>query len=553
VRVFGGYNRPTMAAPQRRLGGWGFEGQAFAPSQQLLAWLEQRVGPARYPVAERAAPPPDMPPADLGPLPAEISDDGFDRLAHARGQGLPDVLRLRSGLVPALPDGVCRPRDAAEVARVLNACAERGVKVIPWGGGTSVTGGVNVLAGESPVLSLDLERLAGISSLDTVSSLATFGPGTRGPAVEAALAKHGLTLGHFPQSWELATVGGWVVTRSSGQESLGYGRIEDMVAGLELHSPAGLLRVAARPASAAGPDLARLVMGSEGRLGVVTEVTLRVRPCPAVTEVAGAIVPDLEKGMEVVRRLVRDGVRLTMVRLSDAPETAVAMAVGVGASPLRPLIDRYLRLRGVGNEACLLLFGAAGDPDEVEARLDEARETVREHRGVSLGRRPGRQWLRDRFRHPYLRESLLDIGYATDTLETAAPWSAAAGLRDKVVAAITVALEDEDERVAVLCHVSHPYRDGASLYFTFFFRCAEDTGATIARWARIKRAATATLVASGATLSHHHGIGQWHAPWLEREIGPLGRATLEAASAIFDPSQIMNPRVLLDPLDRLES
>jgi alkyldihydroxyacetonephosphate synthase len=322
-----------------------------------------------------------------------------------------------------------------------------------------------------------------------------------------------------------------VVTRSSGQESLGYGRIEDMVAGLELHSPAGPLLLAARPASAAGPDLARLVIGSEGRFGVVTEVTLRVRQRPPVTEVVGALLPDFERGLETVRKLVRDGVCLTMIRLSDAPETAVAMAVGVGASPLRPLIDRYLRLRGVGSEACLLLFGAAGDPDEVEARLDEARETVREHRGVSLGRRPGRQWLRDRFRHPYLRESLLDIGYAT----------------------ITVALEDEDERVAVLCHVSHPYRDGASLYFTFFFRCAEDTGATIARWARIKRAATATLVASGATLSHHHGIGQWHAPWLEREIGPLGRATLEAASAIFDPSQIMNPRVLLDPLDRLES
>jgi len=551
--VFDGYNRPTMTASRRRLGGWGFEGVSFAPSLQLMAWLEQRIGPAQHPVAQRAAPPPDMPPADLGPLPAEVSDDLLDRLAHARGQGLPDVLRLRSGLVPALPDGVCRPRDAAEVARVLKACTERGVKVIPWGGGTSVTGGVNVLAGEAPVLSLDLERLAGLGSLDEVSGLATFGPGTRGPAVEGALAEHGLTLGHFPQSWELATVGGWVVTRSSGQESLGYGRIEDMVAGLELHSPAGPLRVAARPASAAGPDLARLVMGSEGRLGVVTEVTLRVRSRPSITEVVGALLPDLARGLDVVRTLVRGGVRLTMIRLSDAPETAVAMAVGVGASPLRPLVERYLRLRGVGDGACLLLFGAAGDPEEVGMSLDEARETVREHRGVSLGHRPGRQWLRDRFRHPYLRESLLDIGYATDTLETAAPWSAAVGLRHKVVAAITGALEDEDERVAVLCHVSHPYRDGASLYFTFFFRCAEDTAATIARWARIKRSATEALAAAGATLSHHHGIGQWHAPWLEREIGPLGRAALEAAATTFDPSRIMNPRVLLDSHDRLES
>jgi alkyldihydroxyacetonephosphate synthase len=542
-----------MAASRRRLGGWGFEGQTFEPSQQLLAWLKQRIGPAHHSVPERAAAPPDVSAADVGLLPAEVSHDPSDCLAHARGQGLADVLRLRGGLVPALPDGVCRPRDAAEVARVLKTCASRGVKVIPWGGGTSVTGGVNVLAGEAPVVSLDLERLSGLSLLDEVSGLATFGPGTRGPDVEAALAAHRLTLGHFPQSWELATVGGWVVTRSSGQESLGYGRIEDMVAGLELHSPAGALLLAARPASAAGPDLARLVMGSEGRFGVVTEVTLRVRQRPPVTEVVGALLPDLERGLETVRKLVRDGVRLTMIRLSDSPETAVAMAVGVGASPVRPLIERYLRLRGVGDGACLLLFGAAGDHDEVGTRLDEAREIVRFNHGVSLGRRPGRQWLRDRFRHPYLRESLLDLGYATDTLETAAPWSAVTGLRDTVAAAIAGALEDDNERVAVLCHVSHPYRDGASLYFTFFFRCAGDTGATIARWARIKRAATEALASAGATLSHHHGIGQWHAPWLEREIGPLGRTALEAVAEKLDPSGIMNPRVLLDPVDRLES
>ncbi len=542
-----------MTAPRRRLGGWGFEGVSFPPSRQLLAWLEQRIGPARHPVAERVAPPPDVPPADLGPLPVEVSHDVVDRLAHARGQGLPDVLRLRGGLVPALPDAVCRPRDAVEVADVLKTCAGRGVKVIPWGGGTSVTGGVNVLAHEAPVLSLDLERLAGLSFLDQVSGLATFGPGTRGPGVEAALAEHRLTLGHFPQSWELATVGGWVVTRSSGQESLGYGRIDDMVAGLELQSPAGPLRVAAHPASAAGPDLARLVLGSEGRLGVVTEVTLRVRSRPAVTEVAGALLPDLERGLETVRTLVCEGVPLTMIRLSDAPETAVAMAVGVGASPLRPLVERYLRLRGVGDGACLLLFGAAGEPAEVGLRLDGALEIIRDSRGVSLGRRPGRQWLNDRFRHPYLRESLLDLGYATDTLETAITWSRAIEVRESLGRVVAGALSDDDERVAVLCHVSHPYRDGSSLYFTFFFRCAATPEESIARWGRIKRAANETLVARGATLTHHHGIGQWHAPWLVEEIGEVGRDLIAATANRLDPSGIMNPHVLLDPEDRLEA
>ncbi|MFV2073795.1 MAG: FAD-binding oxidoreductase, partial [Thermoanaerobaculales bacterium] len=425
-----------MSTPRRRLGGWGFEGESFPVSKELLAWLLERIGPAEHRVPAVAAAPPEALGADLGELPAEVSVDPLDRLAHARGQGLADVLRLRGGLVPALPDGVCRPRDRDEVEAILHASAARGILVIPWGGGTSVTGGVNVLAGDSPVLTLDLERLAGCTALDERSGLATFGPGTRGPSVEAALAGYGLTLGHFPQSWELATVGGWVVTRSSGQESLGYGRIEDMVAGLELVGPAGRLRIPTGPASAAGPDLGRLVMGSEGRLGVVTEVTLRVRPRPEETAVAGALLPDLERGLEAVRELVLDKHGLTMVRLSDASETQVAMAVGLGANRVRPLLERYFSLRGIGGDACLMLFAAAGDSAAIATSLRQARAVVRRRRGVSLGRRPGRHWLRDRFRHPYLRESLLDLGYATDTLETAATWSEVVGVRKKVAAAI---------------------------------------------------------------------------------------------------------------------
>ena len=542
-----------MTETRRRLGGWGFEDQTYPPSNQLMEWLAERIGRAEHPVPREAAPPPDLAAADLGDIAAEVSADPVDRLAHARGQGLVDVLRIRGGLVPALPDGVCRPRHTKEVATVLAHCAERDIRVIPWGGGTSVTGGVNVLAGDAPVLSLDLERIAGLTALDRRSGLATFGPGTRGPQVEAALAEHKLTLGHFPQSWELATVGGWVATRSSGQESLGYGRIEDMVAGLELVGPDGHLRLPAHPASAAGPDLGRLVMGSEGRLGVITETTLRVRPRPEGTAVAGALLPDFDRGLDAVREMVMDGPPLTLIRLSDASETQVAMAVGLAESRWAPIVGRYLGFRGIGNDACLLLFGAAGNRDTIDDRLWCARRIACSHRGVSLGRRPGRHWLRDRFRHPYLRESLLDLGYATDTLETAAPWSRAAGLRETLRSVIADGLADNDERVAVLCHVSHPYRDGASLYFTFFFRCAPSVGETIARWARIKRAANDALVGSGATLSHHHGIGQWHAPWLADEIGDEGVDLIAAAARRLDSKGIMNPHVLLEPEDRLEA
>lgn len=537
--------------PVRRLGGWGFVGESYPPSQPLLSWLEAGIGKPGAPLTIRSSLP--APAAGKLPeLPVEVSTEPGDRIFHARGQGLPDLLRIRAGMLTATPDGVCRPRTAEEVEAILAACSEHGIRVIPWGGGTSVTGGVNVLPDQSPALTVDLGRLSGLVRLDEISGLATFSAGTNGPGVEAALAEHGLTLGHYPQSWQLATVGGWVAARSSGQESLGYGRIEDMVAGLVLVAPAGRLEIPARPASAAGPDLRHLVLGSEGRYGIITEVSLRVRPRPSRTEVEATLMPDFEAGLVAARTMVQAGLPLTMLRLSDAPETEVAMAVGLASTSAAPLLRTYLKLRGLGRGACLMLCGVAGTPDTVHSTLAAARSVLRRHRGVVLGRRPGRTWQHDRFRHPYLRDALLDTGYATDTLETAVPWSAVTEARTSISGAISRSLQKQDRRVAVLCHVSHPYRDGASLYFTFFFRNQAQPEQTIADWATIKRAAGAALVECGATISHHHGVGQWHAPWLAAEIGPLGHSLLSANAHRLDPAQVLNPHVLLDPQDRLE-
>jgi alkyldihydroxyacetonephosphate synthase len=484
-------------------------------------------------------------------VPGEICTDSRDRLFHARGQGLIDIIRVRSGTVPALPDAVARPSTTDEVIGILNACKGSGISIIPWGGGTSVTGGVNTPTGDQPVISLDLERMSGLTDFDPISGLAVFGPGTTGPQVENALTEHGFTLGHYPQSWELATVGGWAATRSSGQESLGYGRIEDMVAGMEIVAPAARWRLPALPSSAAGPDLRHLVMGSEGRLGIITEATLRARPRPEHMAVQAYLVPDLDRGMEVIRELTWSGLPLSMLRLSDPPETQVAMAIGLGASRFASLAQSYLRFRGIREEACLILVGAAGSKLEVADALEGARGIVAGHKAVSLGRSPGRHWQRDRFRHPYLREALMDLGWATDTLETAVPWSRAASCRLEVRRALETALEDLGEKTAVLCHVSHPYIDGTSLYFTFFFRNATDPEDTIERWARLKRAASEALVRSGATITHHHGVGIWHAPWLENEAGAPGLKILNDAARQMDPEGTLNPHVLLDPTDRL--
>lgn len=563
----------------RHIGAWGRRDDAFeppAPPEDMVRWLRARL-PAGSPLprfdASRFRPAgPETTPRDLKDLPdlgpAELSTDDLDRLAHSRGQGTPDLLRLRSGTVRRLPDAVARPADEAEMAALLRAAAAHDVRVVPWGGGTSVTGGVNTPRVDEPVVVASLERLAGLVDLDETSGLATFGAGTFGPDVESALAPHGLTLGHFPQSFELSTLGGWIVTHSSGQESLRYGRIAERVAGLRLVSPAERLAVPVLPASSTGPDLRQWIAGSEGRFGVLTRATVRVATKRHEVRVEAAMLPDWWTGVEVCRGLLRSGIAdgLSLLRLSDEPETEVALTVGLGDGPFASLARGWLKLRRVWN-GCLLLVGAP-DSSDGDRALDDARALVGEAGGAWLGRRPGRHWLRDRFRHPYLRDGLLDLGLVTDTLETAAPWSRLRPLYDAVRRALREGVADGEEEIPVLCHLSHPYEDGASLYFTFFFACPDDGDEAVARWADLKRRASRAIAAVGGATSHHHGVGAWHAPWADAEWSPEnetrseagseteeetgGRLLLEAVARRLDPAGVMNPHVLLDATDRLE-
>ncbi|MEM7354167.1 MAG: FAD-binding oxidoreductase, partial [Acidobacteriota bacterium] len=488
------------ASRRRRLDGWGFLGKSFPPSAEMLDWLRERLGapeplPALDPAAVETPAPAELP--DLG---CETATDPLDRLAHSQGRGLPDLLRLRSATVRRLPDAVARPADAAQLETLLHTADRQGWRIIPWGGGTSVTGGVNPPPDPAPVITVDLGHLSGLDELDETSGLATFGAGSTGPQIEAALTNRGWTLGHFPQSWELSTLGGWIATRSAGQESLGYGRIESLVAGLDLIAPSGRLSLPALPASAAGPDLRQLALGSEGRLGVVTRATVRIRRRPAAQRVEAVLVPDWATGAEAARALVQGSVPLSLLRLSDAAETQVAMTVGLKSRGWAPLVRGWLRLRGIGESGCLLLLGANGSRDEVAHTFETTRTVLRHHGAVWLGSSPGRHWLADRFRHPYLRDGLLDVGFATETLETAAPWARLDALYAAVGKALREAAASGERETPVLCHLSHPYRDGASLYFTFFFRCPRDPDEAIARWARLKRRANDAIVAAGGTL-----------------------------------------------------
>lgn len=528
---------------QRRLVGWGFEDVRFEPPAAMLRWLSDRLGEGEpFPRFERQRvelpEPVELP--DLG-LPLSTEDD--DRLRHARGQSLPDLLRLRSASLRHFPDAIVRPGDDDELETLLRRAAEAEIRIIPWGGGTSVTGGVNRVPNGRPAVTVDLAGLSGLEHLDEASGLATLGAGTLGPDLEAALGERGFTLGHFPQSFELSTLGGWIVTHSSGQESMGHGRIADLVAGLDLVAPAGRLHVPALPASAAGPDLRQWITGSEGRFGILSRATVRVRRRSETMRVEAALVPTWAEGVEAARQLSRARVPLCLLRLSDEPETAVALTVGLARSAVEPLVRTYLKLRGV-SEGCLLLLGAKGSLEEVDQAFDQARSVLRGLEVAWLGAGPGRNWQHDRFRHPYLRDGLLDHGYATDTFETAAPWSAVSRLYPRVKEALA--------ELPVLCHLSHPYEDGVSLYFTFFFRCPTDADEAIETWAGWKRRAQEAIAEEGAATSHHHGVGSMHAPWAPREWGETGTRMLDAVARELDPAGVMNPHVLLDPEDRLE-
>ncbi len=463
-----------------------------------------------------------------------------DRIRHAAGRSYLDLLRLRSGEATDAPDAVLCPQDDEQIRAVLDVCSAEGVAVVPFGGGTSVVGGVSGRRGPHPaVVALDLGRLSRLVRIDRVAHTATLQAGMRGPEVEAALARHGATLGHFPQSYEYATVGGWVATRSAGQASTGYGRVDELVRAVRCQTPAGELNLGRGPASAAGPRLLELIVGSEGTLGVITEATLEVRKLPAVRRYEGWSLPDLPAGLAAFRALAQrlgPGLAPDVCRLSDPDETQVTFLLS--GSPASRLARGYLSLRGQGH-GCLAILGWEGEPDQVRFRHRAAARLLRAHGAVTLGVAPGTSWRHGRFAAPDLRDSLLDHGLLVETLETATEWSALPALYES----IRDSLREQLGRTLVMTHVSHLYRTGASLYVTVL--AARDRADPVGQWTRAKRAVTAAIVAGGGTITHHHAVGADHRPFLADEIGPGGVSILRAVKSTVDPQGIMNPGKLV--------
>ncbi len=541
----------------RRWNGWGDDGIVGKVPGGAISQLEGLVGPGR--------PTPDATLADVvGVLPAGrlpdhplVSAGPEDRVRHARGQSLGDWVALRSGSLGRVPDGVGRPSSSAEVRQLLDYAREVGATVVPYGGGTTVVGGLSPSdlgpphGSDPPVLVVDLERLAGLRAFDAPSGLASFGAGVTGPALESALKAHGRMLGHEPQSWEYSTLGGWVATRSSGQRSLGFGRIEALFAGGRLEAPAGTLELPTHPASAAGPDLRQVVLGSEGRLGIVTEATVRTVPIPEYQRTLALFVPDWGARWRSWSSWPVPGCRWRWSacrprtrRGRPSPWRAVARRVG--------LAMRWVGLRGGGADPCLLLLGLAGQTRIAEATAGLASKIVRHHGGVPAPDAFGRQWDAGRYLQPYLRNTLWEAGYAVDTLETATDWTRAPALAAALVQTLNAGLDGENERVHAFAHLSHVYSSGTSIYVTYIFRRSPRPEGTYRRWLTLKTAASRTIVEHGGTISHQHGVGRDHGPYLAVEKGELGMAALRDLAARFDPGGLMDPEVLLGANGRSE-
>jgi alkyldihydroxyacetonephosphate synthase len=469
----------------------------------------------------------------------EVLEGADDRIRHAAGRSYPDLIRLRTGSLEHGPDAVLRPPDAAAVETVLAACAAAGVAVVPFGGGTSVVGGVEALSdGHSAVVSLELSRLRSVE-LDSQSLTARLGPGLTGPEAEAALGALGATLGHFPQSFEEATIGGFAATRSAGQASSGYGRFDEVVTAIELASPAGLLRTLQIPHTAAGPSLRELVLGSEGTLGVITEVSCRVRPAPRTRVYEGWMAEDFETGREIVRDLAQRHEAPDVLRLSDGEETRVSLELAGTEGFRKRALDTYLALRR-RRGGCLMICGWEGDRDDVSRRRGISQTRLRLGGAVPLGRSAGNSWYRNRYGGPYLRDELMNLGVLVETLETAHTWTRLDELYRAVGDALRGAL---GERSIVMCHVSHAYADGASLYFTFLTRARP--GEELDQWRAAKTAACEAIVGAEGTITHHHAVGRDHAPYMRAEVGGLGLDALRAVKERLDPAGIMNPGKLL--------
>lgn len=476
--------------------------------------------------------------------PDRVRTDNTERAFHCRGRSYPDLLALRSGRIGAAPDAIVYPETEDEVLALIKFAEAEHIALVPYGGGSSVVGGVNAVrtSNQRGVVTIDMTHMDAILEIDELGLTARIQPGIYGPALEEKLQAKGYTLGHYPQSFEFSTLGGWIAHRGAGQQSNKYGKAEKWFIAARLATPQGIWSTESYPASAAGPRLGSMVVGSEGTLGIITEATVRLHRVPETKDYRGYLFQEFSKGVAAAREIAQAGIPVAMVRLSDADETFFYAAMQMVGAEGPPKV-RF----------CLMLVGIEGDATAVEAATKASRAIIERNGGMHAGESFGEKWYAARFASPYLRDPMADRGIGIDTVETSTSWANIMSLHGVTIDAIRGAIAanpgggsgggDRSRDGVVMAHLSHSYRDGASLYFTFAF--ARDLNAELDQWHAIKKAASDAILAGGGTISHHHGVGTDHLPWMEADKGALAVSLLKAVKDRIDPENVLNPGKLI--------
>lgn len=539
--------------------GWGLDGVEFTHEDkpQLAGFIKERIGldvtrvtakPPRFEDLE--IPEPTLADELRSALVAAVGEehvsvDPLDRVTHARGKSIRDLIRTRAADLPRVPDAVVRPADEDAVTAVLQAALAHDAVVIPFGGGSSISGSIEAEAHEArTVVSVDMARLDRVLGVDPASRLARVQAGVYGPDLERQLNAQGFTMGHFPDSFTHSTLGGWIATRSSGMQSDRYGDIADIAKGLRVVTPSGTLVVQPNPTMSTGPSVREMILGSEGRLGIITEATVQVRRVPAERTILGYLFPTFGAGLAAMEEIAASECSPSVTRVSDAPETQFSFATRKASTLLDKVQSQALQLflkkrKGFDLEQmCLSFIGYEGSPGHVKAERKAVGRIVSSHGGLCIGASPGALYDQKKFDTPYIRDFLLDRGAAADVSETAMPWSRLLPVYEATTKAAKDALAQLGVPGYVMCHLSHSYHAGACLYFTFAF---EPGGDMLTEYDVVKSAIQQAFVDHGATLSHHHAVGTEHAQWLEEDITAPGVKLLTALFDGTDPGRNLNP------------
>ena len=473
--------------------------------------------------------------------------DDLDRTVHTYGKSARDLLRIRAGDLPRVPDVVVYPGDEAEVQLIVDRALAADAVIIPYGGGSNISGSLHAPEGETrPVISVDLGRLNQVIDIDEDSGLARIQAGAQGPDLEEQLGARGWTLGHFPDSFTHSTLGGWIATRSSGMQSDKYGDISDIARGMRVVMPGKVLQVRPLPHTSTGPSVREMVLGSEGRLGVITEVTVQVHRIPEVRLILGYLFPSWEASLAAMHEISTSDAHPSITRVSDAKETAFSFATRRKSSriSISSLISKglmkVLQRRGWNlDEVCLSFIGYEGGKAHVSRQKAIVKDIVGRHGGIVVGKGPGELYDQKKFDTPYIRDFLLDRGAIGDVSETAAPWSKLLPLYTNVLAAAEKVYAHLGVTGWIMCHLSHSYHSGACLYFTFAFK--HDGIDPLGQYEPLKNAIQQAFVDSGGTLSHHHAVGSEHAAWLEQDISAPGVQMIDGLFTAMDPGRNFNP------------